>query len=418
MVKVAIIHRREKGEESNLEELKELCKTAGYEVVYELTQIRESHPKYDIGPGKIKILKNAIKEFGIEKVIFENDIKTVQEYNLAKFLKVPIITRTRLILEIFSNHASSLEAKLQIKLAELMYELPRVKEKVRLAKKGEQPGFHGLGMYDAEVYYLHIKRRVTTIYKKLEAIRKRRIKLREGRKINGIPYITITGYTNAGKSTLFKALTKSDVKISPLLFVTLSPKTKMIKIDGKPVFISDTIGFIKNLPTLLIEAFHSTLEEITYSDLVILIVDASEEIEEMINKIYCSLSILREINVFETPILLVLNKIDKINIEELKEREEKISNLNLPYVAISALEKINIEGLIEKLSLMLSNNYVKIHVVLENSKENFSILSNILKYSKIISFSNNEKGIEAELETLPYFAEKLRSMCHNYKIIN
>lgn len=417
-MKVAIVHRREKGEESNLAELKELCKTAGYQVVYELTQVRESHPKYDIGPGKIKILKDAIKRFGIEKVIFENDIKPVQEYNLAKVLQVPIMSRIRLILEIFSKHASSIEAKLQIKLAELMYELPRVKEKVRLAKKGEQPGFHGLGMYDAEVYYLHIKRRIAIINKKLEVIRKRRIRLREGRKINGIPLITITGYTNAGKSTLFKALTKSEVKISPLLFTTLSPKTKMIKIDGKPVFISDTIGFIKNLPTLLIEAFHSTLEEISYSDLIILIVDISESIEEILNKIYCSLSILREINVFETPILLVLNKIDKISIEELKEKEERLSNLNLPYVSISALEKINIEDLINKLSSMLSNNYVKIHVILENLKENFSILSNILKYSKIISFSNNEKGIEAEIETLPFFAEKLKSIAISYNIIS
>jgi GTP-binding protein HflX len=415
-VKVAIVHRREKGEESNLAELKELCKTAGYQVVYELTQVRESHPKYDIGPGKIKILKDAIKRYGIEKVILENDIKPVQEYNLAKALQVPIISRIRLILEIFSKHASSIEAKLQIKLAELMYELPRVKEKVRLAKKGEQPGFHGLGMYDAEVYYLHIKRRIAVINKKLEVIRKRRMNLREGRKINGIPLITITGYTNAGKSTLFKALTKSEVKISPLLFTTLSPKTKMIKIDGKPVFISDTIGFIKNLPTLLIEAFHSTLEEISYSDLIILITDASERIEEILNKIYCSLSILREINVFETPILLVLNKIDKIPIEELKEKEERLSFLNIPYVAISALEKINIDELINKLSSMLSNNYVKIHIVLKDLKENFSILSNILKYSKIISFSNNEEGIEAELETLPFFAEKLRSIANSYNI--
>jgi GTP-binding protein HflX (EC 3.1.5.-) len=147
-LKVAIVHRVDRGEEDNLSELRELCRTAGYEVVYELKQVRPPHPEYHIGPGKVEELKKAVKVLGIEKVVFENELKPVQEYNLAKELKVPILTRTKLILEIFSLHASSLEAKLQIKLAELKYELSRAKEKVRLAKKGEQPGFHGLGAYE------------------------------------------------------------------------------------------------------------------------------------------------------------------------------------------------------------------------------------------------------------------------------
>ncbi|MCD6421088.1 MAG: GTPase HflX, partial [Thaumarchaeota archaeon] len=122
-MKVAIVHRVSRGEEDNLAELRELCKTAGYEVVYALRQVRPPHPEYNIGPGKVEELRKIVRSMEVEKVVFENELKPVQEYNLAKALKVPIITRTQLILEIFSLHASSLEAKLQIKLAELKYEL-------------------------------------------------------------------------------------------------------------------------------------------------------------------------------------------------------------------------------------------------------------------------------------------------------
>ncbi|MEM4536872.1 MAG: GTPase [Nitrososphaerota archaeon] len=211
---MAIIHRTNVGEEDNLEELSELCRTAGYNVVYRVKQERPPHPEYNIGPGKVEELAKAVRELGIEKVVFENELKPIQEYNLAKKLGVQVITRTQLILEIFTLHASSIEARLQIKLAELKYELPRAKEKVRLAKKGEQPGFHGLGAYEADVYYDEIHRRIVYINKKLEAIKKHMDLIRVERKKLGLPIISLAGYTNAGKSTLFNLLTFEDVEVN------------------------------------------------------------------------------------------------------------------------------------------------------------------------------------------------------------
>ena len=247
-MRVAVVQRMLSKEEYNLDELKELCRTAGYEPVFSLTQVRYPHPRYNIGPGKVEELKRAVKTLGIEKVIFENDLKPVQEYNLAKTLGVPVISRIQLILEIFTLHAASKEAKLQIKLAELKYELSRAKEKVRLAKKGEQPGFHGLGAYEADVYYDEISRRIAKINEKLAVIKNRRNLFRVRRMEEGIPSVSLTGYTNAGKSTLFNLLTRESVPVSPQLFTTLSTTTRIVRFDGKKSYLSDTVGFIKNLP--------------------------------------------------------------------------------------------------------------------------------------------------------------------------
>ncbi|MDT7915454.1 MAG: GTPase, partial [Candidatus Caldarchaeales archaeon] len=233
-----MVHRFLPGEEPNLEELKELCETAGYQVVYQVAQERYPHPQYNIGPGKVKELKKSVNELGIKKIVFENELKPVQEYNLAKELGVEVIDRIRLILEIFTLHASSLEARLQIKLASLKYELPRAKEKVRLAKKGEQPGFHGLGAYEANVYYEEINRRIQKIQERLEKIMERKRRELGRRKRSGVPTIALTGYTNAGKSTLFSRLTEYPAEISSKLFTTLSTKRRLTRILGRPYYVS------------------------------------------------------------------------------------------------------------------------------------------------------------------------------------
>ena len=405
-MKVAIVHRVQRGEADNLAELRELCKTAGYEVVYQLKQERPPHPRYNIGPGKLEELKRAVRELGIEKVIFENDLKPVQEYNLAKALKVPIITRTQLILEIFSLHASSIEAKLQIKLAELKYELSRAKEKVRLAKKGEQPGFHGLGAYEADVYYDEIHRRMVSITKKLEHIKKHMDLIRVSRKEYGLPLISLAGYTNAGKSTLFNALTREQVKVSPQLFTTLTPTTRIARMNGKPVFISDTVGFIKNLPTLLIEAFYATLREIALSDLILLVADISEPLDKLRERIETSLQILYNIGAHNVPTILVLNKIDLTGVEEAKRRAEEL-DLGLPYVLTSAKTGWGLRSLQEAVSGMLKG-FIRIETKLPYNGETMSMLNEIYQCSKVNEVTFDERFIKLDIEAPIRLAEKIR----------
>ncbi len=405
-MKVAIVHRVQRGEDDNLAELRELCKTAGYEVVYQLRQERPPHPRYNIGPGKLEELKKVVRELGIEKVIFENDLKPVQEYNLAKVLKVPILTRTQLILEIFSLHASSIEAKLQIKLAELKYELSRAKEKVRLAKKGEQPGFHGLGAYEADVYYDEIHRRMVSITKKLEHIKKHMDLIRVSRKEYGLPLISLAGYTNAGKSTLFNALTREQVKVSPQLFTTLTPTTRITRMNGKPVFISDTVGFIKNLPTLLIEAFYATLREIALSDLILLVADISEPLDKLRERIETSLQILYNIGAHNVPTVLVLNKIDLTGVEEAERKAEEL-DLGMPCVLTSAKMGWGLRSLQETVSRMLKS-FIRIETKLPYNGETMSMLNEIYQCSKVNEVTFDERFVKLDIEAPIRLAEKIR----------
>ncbi|MCS7132242.1 MAG: GTPase HflX [Aigarchaeota archaeon] len=416
-MKVAIVHRVQGDEEDNLAELRELCRTAGYEVMYQLKQKRPPHPKYNIGPGKVEELKEAIRELGIEKVIFENDLKPVQEYNLAKALKIPIITRTQLILEIFSLHASSIEAKLQIKLAELKYELSRAKEKVRLAKKGEQPGFHGLGAYEADVYYDEIHRRMFSIAKKLEHVKKHMDLIRVNRKEFGLPLISLAGYTNAGKSTLFNALTNEEVKVSPQLFTTLTPTTRIIRMNGKPAFISDTVGFIKNLPTPLIEAFYATLKEIALSDLILLLADASEPLDKLRERIETSLQILYNIGAHNVPTILVLNKVDLVGMDDAARKAEEL-DLEMPHVLISAKMGWGLQSLQEMVSGMFKN-FIRIESKLPYDGETMNMLNDIYQFSKVNEVSFNDGFVKLDIEAPICLAEKIRryAMDGEFKII-
>jgi GTP-binding protein HflX len=405
-LKVAIVHRVDRGEEDNLSELRELCRTAGYEVVYELKQVRPPHPEYHIGPGKVEELKKAVKVLGIEKVVFENELKPVQEYNLAKELKVPILTRTKLILEIFSLHASSLEAKLQIKLAELKYELSRAKEKVRLAKKGEQPGFHGLGAYEADVYYDEIHRRIVSISRKLENIKKHMDLIRLERRKRGLPMISLAGYTNAGKSTLFNALARENVPVDSRLFTTLTPTTRVVRLAGKPVFLSDTVGFIKNLPTLLVEAFYATLREIALSDLILLVADASDPANKLKEKIETSLQTLYNIGAHDVPILLVLNKVDLVDRDELELRIEEL-DLDLPHVIISAKYGWGLDELQEKVSELLKG-FIKVETTLPYTEETAKILDEIFRNSRVDFLNYEDEFIRLRAEMPIQLAEKIR----------
>ncbi|MEM0445284.1 MAG: GTPase HflX [Nitrososphaerota archaeon] len=408
---VAIVHRYLPGEEPNLEELAELCATAGYEVVYQLSQERYPHSQYNIGPIKVKELAGAVRKLGINKVVFENELKPVQEYNLAKALGVEVMDRFRLILEIFTLHAPSLEAKLQIRLAQLRYELPRAKEKVRLAKRGEQPGFHGLGAYEADVYYEEISKRIQKIQEKLEEIkRKKALKIARSR-LGGIPSIALAGYTNAGKSTLFRRLTGYPATVSNQLFTTLSTKKRMTRIGGKPVYVSDTVGFIKNVPAILVSAFMSTLMEVVESDIVLLMVDGSLPIPEVQARLNVALSTLRQIGVMNKPIIIVFNKADLIPVAKRKELLELVGD-SFPAVVVSAKTGENM-GVLEKTIDSLLTGFIKFTARIPIESAESWLLTQLRERGRVESIVFRDGFVEITAVTPAQLAEKVRSLAWN-----
>ncbi|MCS7109928.1 MAG: GTPase HflX [Candidatus Caldarchaeum sp.] len=412
-MKVALIQRLEDWSEYNLDELEELCKSVGYQPVYKLVQKRPAHSKYMIGPGKLEELRKTVKRMNIEKIISENELKPVQEYNLAKALSVPVISRTQLILETFAQRAASTEAKLQIKLAELQYELSRAKEKVRLAKKGEQPGFHGLGAYEADVYYNEVFRRISTIKEKLRAIRLRKTLMRKKRVEGGFPVVALTGYTNAGKTTLFNRLSGESQPVSPQLFTTLSTTSRIVEFKGRKAYLSDTVGFIKNLPHLLVESFHSTLSEFIYADLLLLVVDVSETKDEIETKLNTCLNVLDEVGVRNVPLLIVFNKIDqsidyRVKIEQIKAEHR--------HVAVSAKTGQNLDELEEVVAEMMGG-YVRLKALLADRESTYEILSEIRKVCNVLKIEYGDGSFEVDCEAPVQLAEKIKNMAVNFHVV-
>lgn len=391
-----------------MDELKSLAESAGYTVVGKVEQVRAPDPKYQVGYGKIKEIAELVKATGAQKIIFDNMLKPVQAYNIAKETGVEAIDRFQLILEIFARRASTTEAKLQIQLAKLKYELARAKEKVRLAKMGEQPGFMGLGAYEVDVYYETIKRQIQTITEKLRKIRKKRLLHRERRAELGFPSISLAGYTNAGKSSLFIALTEEEVPVDDALFTTLSTTTRLVKFSRKKFLLTDTVGFIDRLPITLIEAFRSTLEETIYSDLILLVVDISEPPATVEKKLSVCLETINRIGASGIPIITALNKIDLISEIELQEKMDMLEGKAPKPVPISAIYGINLDQLKEEITKTL-HNYARVSFRLSMTSEAMSLLSWLFSRADVqeVNYTGGEAYVV--FEAIPWFAEKVVS---------
>jgi len=401
------VQRRLSREKPSLEELKRLAEAAGYTVAATLEQVREPDARYQIGAGKVEELARLVKENGIDKILFDNPLKPVQSYNLAKATGVEAIDRFKLILEIFIKRATTTEALLQIQLATLKYELAHAKERVRLAKMTEQPGFMGLGAYEADVYQEAVKQQVHTIQRKLKKIREKRLLHRERRSELGFSAISLAGYTNAGKSSLFNALTEETVRVDSKLFTTLSTTTRFVEISKRKFLITDTVGFIDRLPLTLIEAFHSTLEETIYSDLIILVLDMSESLEMIEKKNNICLETIDRIGASGIPILTTLNKIDLLEETEVEEKlkilETKIKN---PFL-ISALQKTNLEP-VKNVILEKLGDYVRVSFSIPMSNQTMSFMSWIHERADVQKVSYMSDSVQVILEAAPWFAEKVR----------
>lgn len=402
------MQRRKNFESSSLAELRRLAESAGYTVVSEMEQTREGDYRYQIGAGKVKELAALVKETGAEKVVFDNTLRGVQSYNLAKATGVENIDRFQLILEIFMKRATTTEAQLQIQLAKLRYDLAHAKERVRLAKKGEQPGFSGLGAYDVDVYYEAVKKQVHAVRRKLKKIRGNRVLHRERRADLDFLSISLAGYTHSGKSSLFNAITDAEVRVDTTLFTTLSTTTRLIEIDKKKFMLTDTVGFIDRLPLTLIEAFHSTLEETIYSDLILLVVDISEPMPVIEKKLSVCLETIERIDAFGIPIITVLNKIDLMSEEEISKKLEQLKEKSTRTVAISALHKTNLDQLKQEI-LKLLKNYVSASFTVPLSNETMQFMSWLHANADVKKVEYTGDSVDVVFEASPTFAEKVRS---------
>lgn len=376
-------------------------------MVGSLEQVGETGSPYMIGKGKAQELAKTVKERGAEKVIFENDLKPVQAYNLAKLAGVEAIDRFQLILEIFAKRAFTKEAQLQVRLAGLRYRLPRARESIRLARLGEQPGFLGLGRYEVDVFLEDMRRQITHIREELREIRKERAQHRFKRMELGFPTVSLAGYTGAGKTTLFNLLAGETKPVNLGLFTTLSPTTRMVSFAGRRALLTDTVGFIDRLPILLVEAFRSTLEETIYADAIILVLDFHDPVEEIRRKLEASLSIIREIGASAVPIAVALNKADLLLSEGVLERQKVTDILPTKPVLISAKTGFNIGELRRRVAEALGD-YVEVTFVIPEGSETSSLIHTLYEEADSVKTAQRGDSIEVILEALPRTAEKLR----------
>ncbi len=394
-IRAILIKRLEKKETVDTTELEALAKTANYEVVDTVIQQSRPNPTYQVGKGKIHEIAKLVKEKNCEKLIFDNLLTPVHSYHISKVCGVEAIDRLNLILEIFAMRAGTREARLQVELATLSYELPKAKMKVKLAKRGEQPGFHGLGAYEAEVYELEIRKKIHKIKDQLAIVSKERESLRVKRREMGFDLIALAGYTNAGKTTLLNTLTDEKALVSDELFTTLVPKTRKLMLEHRAALLTDTVGFIRDLPPWLIEAFHSTLTEIYLADVILLVVDISDDLRLLESKIETSLRILRG-EVKDTPVITVLNKSDLVEKEEVENKVNQIGNLISNPVVISCRQKTGIEDLRQKILEVLPQ-WHKARARFSRTNAEMSLLSWLFEHAHVLSIKFNE-NVEVEFQ--------------------
>jgi GTP-binding protein HflX len=342
--------------EDSVNEAKGLCDAAGYQVVHIIKQNFLKKPKYGISGGVLENLEVLTSKLRPDVIVFDEILKPSQNYNLATALQREVLDREALILEIFESRSSSAESKLQVKLAQLRYEMARAKEKVRLSSMGEQPGFMGIGKFEVDVYYNDIKHRMQTIRSKLEKAGKQRELHRQGRKRMGFKTISLAGYTSAGKTTLFNKMTGETRIQSKELFTTLSTTTRRVTINQEPFLISDTVGFISKLPAYMIDAFKSTLEELGYTDVIIVVIDISDSLLELKKKFASCMRTLSELGVEKNRMIYALNKADLIEKEEIQEKIELLNLVeNKKWILVSAKTGKNISELKELIKNILQS---------------------------------------------------------------
>ncbi|MDR1251312.1 MAG: GTPase HflX [Treponema sp.] len=357
---VSLVTRKPDGREESLcRELRGLAETLGLEIAgHETVHVRNRQPKFGMGTGKAGELAKRAVELEADCMVFDWDPSPSQQRDWEELAGISVVDRQELIIRIFADRANTREAELQIKLAELLYLLPRLSHKyIDLSRqRGGSYGTRGAGETRLETDRRQIERRIQRLQKELEELRKQRQLRRRQRERQGLPVCAIVGYTNAGKSSLLNALTGADVPVGDKLFATLDATTRRFEPEpGMAALLTDTVGFIRRLPHSLIKAFRSTLEEAALAELLIHVLDAAEpDIESFFET---TLSVLRELGAEDIPMITVLNKIDRVTaLPSTAESALRIEDLLLRFpesVALSAKNGTGLDELKKRIAFLL-----------------------------------------------------------------
>ncbi|MBN1234951.1 MAG: GTPase HflX [Methanotrichaceae archaeon] len=369
-----------------MEELRGLANAAGYRVLAEICQRRDRDYRFQTGRGKIE----QALSYNPTKLIFYNPLSPNQVFNIRSEFSAQVQDRFNLILEIFSSRASTREAKLQVELARLSYDAPQVKKALALKKRGEQPGFRGAGAYEQSMYH-DIRGRMAKIRAELKDVESHGEDRRQRRREQGFDLVALAGYTNAGKSTLLNALTGSQVVVKDQPFTTLSPTTRALEVLGRKVLLTDTVGFIDDLPHFLIKAFRSTLSEISEADLVLLVADMSDPPQLLRRKLLASHKALWDCEV-SAPIVTILNKADRLKEGEAEGLTELIRDLTPYPVLASALTGQGL-GVLEECISQRLQPLKEFQLSLPYSSEGLSELSRLYETTELLAVSYEKELI-------------------------
>jgi GTP-binding protein HflX len=347
--------------DEELAEIQELARTAGVEPVGAVVQhrARPAQRTY-VGKGKLEELKERFKESDAESVIVDDELDPAQQRFLENALNTRVVDRTQLILDIFAQHATSAEGKLQVELAQLDYNLPRMRGMWQhLERLGGGVGTRGPGESQLESDRRMARRRITQLRRRLKDVEKQRATRRKERSRSETPTVALAGYTNVGKSTLLNALTGSDVSVENQLFHTLDPTTRGFEYDGRRYLVTDTVGFIRRLPHQLVEGFASTLEETLSADIVLHVVDASTDDDEQDRQREAVDDVLHEIGASDLPVVIVLNKIDRV--DPLGRR--RLANRFPAGPQVSALTGEGLVGLQEEIARRFEDRWERVRML-------------------------------------------------------
>jgi GTPase len=352
--------------EEELAEVRELARTAGVEPVGAVVQHRgRPAQRTYVGKGKLEELKQHFKEAAAESLLVDDELDPSQQRFLENALDTRVVDRTQLILDIFAQHATSAEGKLQVELAQLEYNLPRMRGMWQhLERLGGGVGTRGPGESQLESDRRMARRRISILRRRLKELEKQRATRRQERQRNETPTIALAGYTNVGKSTLLNALTGADVSVQNQLFHTLDPTTRGFDYDGRRYLVTDTVGFIRRLPHHLVEGFASTLEETLVADVVLHVVDASAPDDEQDRQREAVDDVLHEIGAAELPVVVVLNKIDRV--DPLGRR--RLANRFPGAAQVSALSGEGLEDLKSELARRFEDRWERVRLLVPYSE--------------------------------------------------
>lgn len=390
-----------------LNELENLGDTYGLKTVLKLScPIRSFDAGTFIGSGKVEEIKGLIQALGADLVVFDDEISPQQQRNLEKLLESVVIDRTELILGVFAQRAQTREAKIQIELATFQYQMPRLRRlwtHLHRQRSGGAGGgaVKGEGEKQIEIDRRIIRHNIEKLQKELDAVKKQRQTQRRLRERTRIPTFAIIGYTNAGKSTLLRALTNADVLVEDKLFATLDPTTRKFVLPNKQaILLTDTVGFIRKIPHQLVASFRSTLEEAVQADILLHLVDASNPHAEM--QAEATFEVLKELDATKRPIITVLNKVD-----EIKDRL-MIHRMRVKYpktVEISALNQTGFDALMDLMiqEISLLRKVVKLRI----PQSHYALVSEIQREGKVISCEYEENDILLEIEIPQHLERKV-----------